>query len=92
MIRDIKELLNEDFNLRHFIQHTSIDVLNDSKATKEDLINSVMKGIENWKMHMIQSIIENDASMKNVDENKRKSISGKKRKQLDTDGKEKTNE
>ena len=63
MIRNIKELLDEESNLRHFIQHASIDILNDKKATKEDLIKSVMEGIEEWKMHMICTIVDHETSM-----------------------------
>ena len=80
MIRNIEELLTEEFNLRHFICHTATDSLNDPNATKKDFAESVCKGIEMWKMHMIELIIENSSPAQNADENKRKSIPRSKRK------------
>lgn len=69
MIRNIEELLNEEFNLRHFVQHTTIDILNDDKSTKEDLIKAVMEGIKVWKMHMLCAIDEHENSMIKTNEN-----------------------
>ena len=96
MITTIKELLNEEFNLRHFICHTSLDYLNDSNATKEELIDSVMAGIKMWKMHMIQLIIERSGTEKDAEENKKMPISRSNRrtmqKRFSVSGMEKNNE
>jgi hypothetical protein len=67
MITNIEELLAEDFNLRHFIQHTSSDSFYDPKASKKKLLADVMKGIEMWKGHMIEEIIEHYANTKETD-------------------------
>jgi len=58
MITNIEELLAEEFNLRHLIQHTSSDSFYDPKASKKKLLADVMKGIEMWKIGMIEEIIE----------------------------------
>ena len=58
MITNLEELLAEEFNLRHLIQHTSSDAFHDPKASKKKLMADVIKGIELWKMRMIMEIIE----------------------------------
>ena len=67
MITNIEELLAEEFNLRHFIQHTSSDSFHDPKASKKKLLVDVMKGIEMWKRRMIEEIIDHYANTKETD-------------------------
>ena len=66
MITNIEELMDEDFNLRHFIQHTSIDLFRDPDVTKEELIDGVMDGIKMWKLHMTKKIIDYYADSKRM--------------------------
>lgn len=71
MITNLRELLDENFNLRHFIQHTTIDLLHDSNASKEDLIDAVMDGIKMWTAHMVEKIIDHSADSKETGKNAR---------------------
>jgi hypothetical protein len=49
MCKDPIEIFDEGEHILRCIEHCSLDALNDPKATKNDLIKDVLKGIKRWE-------------------------------------------
>jgi len=58
MIKTKEDLDSQVIQLKHCIQHTCIDLLNDPNATKHDLIEAVIAGVYQWRQGMLINIIE----------------------------------
>ena len=66
MIKTKEDLVDQVIELKHCIQHTTIDLLEDPDASKGDLISAVISGVNYWKAGMLICIEEEN---KNLDEN-----------------------
>jgi len=58
MINSIRDLQMEVHEIKHCIQRTTIDLLDDPNVTKYDLIDAVIKGVDLWEYGMLINYIE----------------------------------
>jgi len=58
MIKTIEDLKLQATEIRHCIQRTTIDLLDDPNATKYDLIAAVIQGVYRWEKGMLIIIEE----------------------------------
>jgi hypothetical protein len=58
MIKTKEDLELQVIEIKHCIQHTSIDLLDDPNVTKCDLIVAVIEGVYRWKEGMLIIIEE----------------------------------